>query len=49
MFVAADGELVGAYMGELHASHLETIVDVMGRLERGELDKDGARAALAAL
>jgi len=49
MFVAADGELVGAYMGELHASHLQTIVDVMGRLERGELDKDGARAALAAL
>lgn len=49
MFVAADGELVGAYMGELHPPQLATIVDVFSRLERGELDKEGARSALAAL
>lgn len=49
MFVAADGEYVGAYIGELHQSHLDHIVDVMTRLERGEIDKDSAREQLAAL
>jgi thiol-disulfide isomerase/thioredoxin len=49
MFVAADGEYVGAYIGELHQSHLDYIVDVMTRLERGDIDKDSAREQLAAL
>jgi len=49
MVVAADGELVGAYIGELHQEHLDTIVDVLTRLDRGAIDKDGARAALDAL
>ncbi len=46
MFVATDGELLGAYIGELHQSHLDTIVDVMTRLERAEISKDDARVAL---
>jgi len=49
MFVASDGELVGAYIGELHQEHLDTIVDVMTRLERGAISKADARGALEAL
>ena len=49
MFVAADGELLSAYIGELHQEHLDIVVEVMTGLERGTLDKDGARAALEAL
>ncbi len=49
MFVAADGEYLGAYIGELHQEHLDTLVDVMTRLDSGSIDKDGARAALARL
>ena len=33
MFVAADGEFLSAYIGELHEEHLDTIVYVMTRLE----------------
>ncbi len=43
MFVAADGEFLSAYIGELHQEHLDTVVDVMTRLERGEIDKSVAR------
>jgi thiol-disulfide isomerase/thioredoxin len=46
MFVATDGELLSAYIGELHQSHLDTIVDVMTRLDRSEISKDDARTAL---
>ncbi len=49
MFVAADGEYLGAYIGELHQEHLDALVDVMTRLDSGSIDKDGARAALARL
>jgi len=49
MFVASDGEYVGAYIGELHQSHLDYIVDVMTRLDRGDIDKAAARQQLAAL
>lgn len=49
MFVASDGELIGAYIGELHQSHLDTIVEVMTRLDRAEISKDEARAALQPL
>ena len=49
MFVAADGEYLNAYIGELHKEHLEQVVDVMTRLDRGEIDKDAARTALDAL
>ncbi|MDH3267205.1 MAG: TlpA family protein disulfide reductase [Gammaproteobacteria bacterium] len=46
MIVAADGEFLSAYIGELHQEHLDSVVDVMTRLERGEIDKNGARATL---
>ena len=46
MFVASDGELLSAYIGELHQRHLDEIVDVMTRLDRAEISKDEARTAL---
>ena len=46
MIVAADGEYLSAYIGELHQNHLDSIVEVMKKLDRGAIDKDGARAAL---
>jgi thiol-disulfide isomerase/thioredoxin len=46
MIVAADGEYLSAYIGELHQPHLDTMVAVLTKLDRGEIDKDGARAAL---
>jgi thiol-disulfide isomerase/thioredoxin len=49
MFVASDGELLSAYIGELHQSHLDTVVEVMTRLDRAEISKDDARNALDGL
>ncbi|HNP64907.1 MAG TPA: TlpA disulfide reductase family protein [Woeseiaceae bacterium] len=49
MFIASDGEYVGSFIGELHRKQLDAIVDIMTRLERGELSKDGTREALARL
>ncbi len=49
MFVASDGELLSTYIGELHQSHLDTVVDVMSRLDRSEVSKDDARNALQGL
>ncbi len=46
MFVASDGELLSAYIGELHQRHLDEIVDIMTRLDRAEISKDEARTAL---
>ena len=46
MFVAADGEYLSAYIGELHQEHLDQVVDVMTRLDRGEIGKDAARTQL---
>jgi thiol-disulfide isomerase/thioredoxin len=46
MFVASDGELLSAYIGELHQSHLDTVVDVMTRLDRAEISTEDARHAL---
>lgn len=46
MFVASDGEYLGAYIGELHREHLDQVVDLMTRLDRGEIDKAAARSAL---
>jgi thiol-disulfide isomerase/thioredoxin len=46
MIVAADGEYLSAYIGELHQPQLDSIVAVLTRLDRGEIDRDGARAAL---
>ena len=46
MFVASDGELLNAYIGELHQTHLDQIVEIMTRLDRAEISKDEARIAL---
>jgi len=49
MFVASDGELLSAYIGELHQTHLDEIVETMTRLDRAEISKDEARTTLAGL
>jgi thiol-disulfide isomerase/thioredoxin len=46
MFVGSDGELLSAYIGELHQSHLDTVVDVMTRHDRGEISATEAGALL---
>ena len=46
MIVAADGEYLSAFIGELHQPELDSVVAVLTQLDRGEIDKDGARAAL---
>lgn len=45
MIVARDGEFVGAYLGELHQSHLDDIVALLTRLDNGEISKSEARGA----
>ena len=49
MFVAKDGEYVGAYIGELHQSHLDDVVRILTLLDTGEISKDEARGAFALL
>jgi thiol-disulfide isomerase/thioredoxin len=49
MFVTRDGEYVGAYIGELHQSHLDDVVSILTRLDNAEITKDEARGALALL
>ena len=49
MFVAADGEYLDAYIGELHQEHLDKVVDIMTRLGNGEIDKNEAKNALGFL
>ena len=49
MFVARDGEYVGAYIGELHQSHLDDVVSILERLDSGEISKDEARGAFELL
>ena len=49
MFVTRDGEYVGAYIGELHQSHLDDIVSILTRLDAGEITKDEARGAFELL
>lgn len=49
MIVAADGELINAHLGEIHQEELDQIALILGRLDRGEIDKAEASAALAPL
>ena len=49
MFVTRDGEYVGAYIGELHQSHLDDIVNILQLLDKGEINKDEARGAFELL
>ena len=45
MIVARDGEYLGAYLGELHQSHLDDIVNILTRLDHGEINKKEASGA----
>ena len=45
MFVAKDGEYVGAYIGELHQSHLDDVVAILTRLDKGDISVKEARGA----
>lgn len=49
MIVAPGGELLKTHVGEIVESHIDTILEVFGQLESGEIDLAGARNALAAL
>ena len=49
MIVAADGELLQTHLGELHRDQLTDIVDILGRMDSGSIDRETARAALAGL
>lgn len=49
MFVTRDGEYIGAYIGELHQSHLDDVVTILTRLDNGEITRDEARGALRLL
>jgi thiol-disulfide isomerase/thioredoxin len=49
MIVAADGELLNAHIGEIHQEELDHIVEVLARLDRGEIDNPTARDELATL
>ncbi|MDJ0750885.1 MAG: TlpA disulfide reductase family protein [Woeseiaceae bacterium] len=49
MFVARDGEYVGAYIGELHQSHLDDVVSILEQLDSGAISKDEARGAFELL
>ena len=49
MFVTNDGEYIGAYIGELHQSHLDDIVNILTRLDSGDITKDEARGAFELL
>ena len=46
MVVAPTGELLKTHIGEIVESHIETIVGVFERLESGQIDLAGAKAAL---
>ena len=45
MIVARDGEFLGAYLGELHRSHLDHISDILSRLDSGDIDTAQAKGA----
>jgi len=49
MIVSRDGEFLGAYLGELHRSHLDTISDLLGRLDNAEIDTETVKQELALL
>lgn len=48
MLVAADGELIGTHMGEIHQEQLDEIATLLERLDRGSIDKETVRSSIAA-
>lgn len=49
LVVTADGELVAAHLGEIHAPQIDAIVAELGRLKRGETTVAAARDVLKTL
>lgn len=49
MVVSRDGQYLGAYLGELHRSHLDDIAGILDRLDAGDITVDNAKGALALL
>ena len=49
VFTSADGHVIGAHLGELHAEHLENVQAVLEDLRDGRADIEQARARLAGL
>lgn len=49
MVVSREGQYLGAYLGELHARHLEDISNILARLDDGEINVENARGALKGL
>lgn len=49
MIVAPDGRLIKTHLGEIVEEHIKLIVQVFERMQAGELDLAGARAALKEL
>ena len=49
MIVSREGEFIGAYIGELHRSHLDDIANILGRLDDGDFDAETAKKALKLL
>lgn len=49
MVVSREGQYLGAYLGELHESHLADIAGILARLDAGEISIDNAKGALKLL
>ncbi|MFQ5548598.1 MAG: TlpA disulfide reductase family protein [Woeseia sp.] len=49
MIVSPDGYLIKTHIGEILEQHVELIVEILGQMQSGELDLNGARAALNSL
>ncbi len=45
MFVSREGQLLGAYLGELHRSHLNDIDSILSRLDAGDISAEEAKGA----
>ncbi len=45
MFVSREGQLLGAYLGELHRNHLDDIDNILSRLDAGDISVDEAKGA----
>ena len=49
MIVSREGQFLGAYLGELHRSHLDDIANLLARFDNGEITTDEIRGALELL
>ena len=49
MIVSAEGYLIQTHIGEIVESQIEQIIAVLAQIDNGDLDLDGARAALSRL